>query len=112
MSPLTLRRAYMPRRNGGPTQAHPAAAAAAVQAQKKPPQAPHTPEKNTESITTSNRPFGIKLTRFKPGFEWDTECELAQAFRRPPRLFKEDTPFYPWLPKPEPLVNFHLNFKF
>jgi len=42
----------------------------------------------------------------------ETEKELAQAFKRPPRMFKEDTPFYPWLPKPMPLVNFHLNFKF
>jgi len=52
------------------------------------------------------------MTPFKKGFEMDTEKELAQAFKRPPRLFKEDTPFYPWLPRPTPLVNFHLNFKF
>ncbi len=39
------------------------------------------------------------------------ENQLAQAFSRPPRLFKEDTPFYPWLP-PTPRVNFALNFKF
>lgn len=39
-----------------------------------------------------------------------TEEELAQAFKRPVRKFKEDKPFYPWLP-PQPIVNFHLNFK-
>ncbi len=53
----------------------------------------------------------MTLTRFKPGFERDTEDQLAQAFKRPSRLFKEDTPFYPWLPQPVPLVNFHLKFK-
>ncbi len=42
----------------------------------------------------------------------DTEKELAQAFNRPPRMFKEDPPFYPWLPRLVPRVNFHLNFKF
>lgn len=52
------------------------------------------------------------MTPFKKGFEIETEKELAQAFSRPPRMFKEDTPFYPWLPRPVPLVNFHLNFKF
>lgn len=51
------------------------------------------------------------MTRFKPGFEWDTEKELSIAFKRPMRHFKHDTPFYPWLP-PEPTVNFHLNFNF
>lgn len=51
------------------------------------------------------------MRRFKPGFEWDTEKELSIAFKRPMRHFKDDTPFYPWLP-PEPTVNFHLNFNF
>ncbi len=52
------------------------------------------------------------MTEFKPGFERDTEEELARAFRRPPRKFKEDSPFYPWLP-PAPIhVNFNLNYKF
>ncbi len=50
------------------------------------------------------------MTLFKPGFEQETEEQLAQAFKRPVRKFKEDPPFYPWLP-PQPLVNFHLNFK-
>ncbi len=114
MSPLALRRKYMPRppNGGGPQAAHQTAARAAATAQKKHPAAPNGTEGQTENATATNRSTRITLTRFKPGFEWDTECELAQAFRRPPRLFKEDTPFYPWLPKPEPLVNFHLNFKF
>ncbi len=96
----------MPR--AGPPKAHRVPAAAAAQAQERPHQHHLRPQKQTENSTTANR---NKLTRFKSGFEWETECELAQAFRRPPRLFKEDTPFYPWLPKCVPLVNFHLNFK-
>lgn len=50
------------------------------------------------------------MTPFKPGFERDTENELAHAFKRPPRYFKEDAPFYPWLPC-VPKVQFKLNFK-
>jgi len=50
------------------------------------------------------------MTRFKPGFEEETERECAAAFKRPPRTFKEDTPFYPWLP-PMPKIQFKLNFK-
>ncbi len=50
------------------------------------------------------------MTPFKEGFEKETELQLAIAFKRPPRYFKEDTPFYPWLP-PEPRVNFNLNYK-
>lgn len=52
------------------------------------------------------------MTPFKAGFEIETEHQLAYAFSRPPRMFKEDTPFYPWLPKYTPLVNFHLNYHF
>lgn len=50
------------------------------------------------------------MTLFKPGFEQQTEEELAKAFKRPVRKFKEDPPFYPWLP-PTPLVQFNLNYK-
>lgn len=52
------------------------------------------------------------MTPFKKGFEIETEHQIAHAFSRPPRMFKEDPPFYPWLPKYTPLVNFHLNYKF
>jgi len=52
------------------------------------------------------------MTPFKKGFEMETEQQVAHAFSRPPRMFKEDPPFYPWLPKFTPLVNFHLNYKF
>lgn len=52
------------------------------------------------------------MTLFAPGFEQETEQELAAAFKRPVRKFKEDSPFYPWLPNPVPRVNFHLNYKF
>ncbi len=111
MSPLTLRRRFMPRANIRHPAAHPAAAPAPAKAQKKPHPAPLESKEKTETPATSNR-NGIKLTPFKKGFEMDTEKELAQAFNRPPRLFKEDNPFYPWLPRPTPIVNFHLNYKF
>ncbi len=59
------------------------------------------------STTTTNRHVSIK---FNPGHEWETEVQVAAAFHRPPRTYKTDPPFYPWLP-PEPYVNFHLNYK-
>ncbi len=52
----------------------------------------------------------IKNRRFTAR-EFETELELAKIFKRPPRTFIGDPPFYPWL-VPEPLVNFELNFKF
>ncbi len=112
LSPLALRRKYLPRggNNSLHTAAHQTAAAAAAQNQKQPPQAHQPPKKQTETPATTIRI--TRLTRFKEGFERETENQLAKAFNRPPRLFKEDTPFYPWLPRPEPRVNFHLNFKF
>ncbi len=97
-------------RNPRPPAAHQPAATATARHQAQHLQTPPRSQTATEPTTTSHRT--PKLTRFKKGFEWDTEIQLAQAFNRPPRLFKEDTPFYPWLPRPEPLVNFHLNFKF
>lgn len=74
------------------------------------PQSNSRPEREAETTTVTDRIH--KLTPFKPGFETETEHELAYAFKRPPRLFKEDSPFYPWLPRPVPIVNFHLNYKF
>lgn len=50
-----------------------------------------------------------KLTPIK-GKSWETELELAKMFKRPLRTYEEDPPYYPWL-VPEPVVNFHLNFK-
>ncbi len=107
MSPLALRRRYMPR-HGRHQAAHPPPAAAATKAQAQPHQTPNGPKTPTKNSTTSNR---HRLTCFKPGFEQETERELAQAFKRPIRKFKEDTPFYPWLPTAVPIVNFHLRFK-
>ncbi len=110
MSPLTLRRTYLPR-NGGNTKrppAHPATAATAAAAQAQPPNINIRFKIQTKEPATPSRI--PRLTRFKPGFEETTEKELAAAFHRPPRTYKEDKPFYPWLP-PEPYVNFHLNFK-
>lgn len=46
--------------------------------------------------------------RFTPP-EFETELFLSKLFKRPPRTFVKDPPFYPWLP-PEPIVNFDLNF--
>ncbi|BAF49428.1 hypothetical protein TTmidiV2_gp1 [Torque teno midi virus 2] len=112
MSPNTLRRKYLPRNATGrkPTAAHPPATAAPAGHQVQHPKINITNERTTKHVETTHRT--IKLTRFKDGFERETENQLANAFSRPPRMFKEDPPFYPWLPKPEPLVNFHLNFKF
>nr|UHS18305.1 MAG: hypothetical protein [Gammatorquevirus sp.] len=109
MSPLTLRKRYLPRRDRRPQAAHLPAVSQAATAQEQPLQAPQKPKENPSTPSNANR---HALTRFKKGFEWDTELELASAFNRPPRLFKEDSPFYPWLPKPTPIVNFHLNYKF
>lgn len=50
-----------------------------------------------------------KLTRIT-GKSWEAEMELCRLFFRPPRTYEEDIPYYPWT-KPEPLVNFALNFK-
>ncbi len=100
----------MPRttRNTGPQTPHQAAAAAARSAQVQHPQAPLRAEGKTDSTTTTNRHVSI---RFNPGHDWETEVQVAAAFHRPPRTYKTDPPFYPWLP-PEPYVNFHLNYKF
>ncbi len=112
LSPNALRRKYLPRNptRRKPPAPHTAAAAAAAGAQVQPPETYIRNETTTKHAETTHR--HVKLTRFQPGHEWETECQVAQAFKRPPRLFKEDKPFYPWLPRPEPLVNFHLNFKF
>ncbi len=113
MSPLTLRKFFLRKRgrrkNLPPP--HPAAAAAAKAAQATAPHTHQGPERKTECFATSNRRDLVVLTRFKKGFEEETEKEVAAAFHRPPRTYKEDTPFYPWLP-PAPKVNFKLNFKF
>nr|UHS18398.1 MAG: hypothetical protein [Gammatorquevirus sp.] len=110
MSPLTLRRQYLPRteRRPKPLPAHqkPALPAAAAQAQLT--NLDLRFKSKTKEFTSSIRLSS--LTRFQPGFEADTERELAIAFHRPPRTYKEDTPFYPWLP-PAPKICFQLNFK-
>lgn len=49
-----------------------------------------------------------KNRRFTPE-EFVDELHLCRAFKRHPRTFFYDTPFYDWLP-PEPKVNFKLNF--
>lgn len=50
-----------------------------------------------------------KNRRFTPP-EYELELTMAKNFRRPPRQYFYDPPFYPWLP-PEPVVNFDLNYK-
>nr|UHS18412.1 MAG: hypothetical protein [Gammatorquevirus sp.] len=110
MSPSALRKKFLPRRRDTKSPAaHQAAAPQAARAQVQHHQAPSRDERKTKHATTTNRDVGMR--RFKPGFELDTEKELSIAFKRPMRTFKDDTPFYPWLP-PEPTVNFHLNFHF
>ncbi len=100
----------MPRiTNTKPPAPHPAAAAVPAANQKQPLQAPHRPEEQTENASTTNR--SPRMTPFKKGFEMDTEKELAHAFNRPPRMFKEDSPFYPWLPRMTPIVNFQLKLQ-
>ncbi len=104
MSPSTLRKFFIRKRGGNIRHqaAHQVPKAQAETAQAQPPQANKKYKGDTESTATSNRHDLIKLTKFKKGFEEDTERELAQAFNRPPRTYKEDTPFYPWtsyLPK-------------
>ncbi|BAF76114.1 hypothetical protein [Torque teno midi virus 12] len=110
LSPLALQRRYLPKATDrrGDQPAHPAAAAAAAPAQKRHP-TPHDADKRTTTTTTTTHRHN-SLTKFKPGFEQDTEEELAKIFKRPIRTFKEDPPFYPWLPI-TPKVSFKLNFK-
>ncbi len=45
--------------------------------------------------------------------EFELELTMAKVFKRPPRAFVNDPPFYPWLPPAPivPFVNFSLNFK-
>ncbi|AXQ65651.1 MAG: hypothetical protein [Anelloviridae sp.] len=82
MSPLTLRKRYLPRRRDGPQPhpAHPAAKAAAAAPQAQPPNTDKRHKNTTETFTTSNRCTTITLTRFKPGFEQETEREIATIF--------------------------------
>lgn len=44
--------------------------------------------------------------------EMQTELEICKIFRRHPRQFLLDKPFYPYVPQmPKEMVNFDLNFK-
>lgn len=43
--------------------------------------------------------------------EWQHELDVARAFKRPLRTYKDDPPFYPYC-VPEPKVNFDLYHKF
>lgn len=52
----------------------------------------------------------VKNRRLNPK-EFADELENAKIWRRPPRQYLLDTPFYPDC-VPEPLVNFSLNFNF
>ncbi len=108
MSPLALRRKYLPRNPRNNTAAHQPAAAAAAPAQKKPPQALQPPETWPAMFAAPTR--HPRIRKFKPGFETDTEREMAIAFCRPPRTYFTDLPFYPWLPV-TPVVQFNLNYK-
>ncbi len=106
----TLQRKYLAagRRQPRHPPAHPTAAPATAAAQAQPPNTDNRSKTQAKDSTTSTR--NVILTRFKPGFEQQTEYELACCFCRPMRTYKEDMPYYPWL-QPEPKVNFKLNFK-
>lgn len=45
--------------------------------------------------------------------EFELELEVCKIFRRPPRTFFHDKPFYPYVPPTPvvPKVNFDLNYK-
>lgn len=105
MSPLTLRRAYMPRPNGRkPTPPHPAAIQAAAANQAQPP-APHLrPETKTENYTAQH--WTPKLTRFNPGHDWETEVQVAAAFKRPLDCLKKINLFTHGYPNLNPLLTF------
>ncbi len=84
MSPGALQRKYLPRSDGHkPHPAHQPAARAAVPTQAKPLNATIRNEGKTKNATASHRPFRVEP--FKPGFEMETEIELAIAFHRPVR---------------------------
>lgn len=78
MSPLALRRAYLPRPRPRtrPPQAHPAAAAAAGAAQVQPPNFNIRLESQTTQLTTPSRI--PKLTRFKPEDEINALIAAAE----------------------------------
>lgn len=42
--------------------------------------------------------------------EMELELLVCKAFKRPPRTYIDDKPFYPYV-VPEPVVNFNLNYK-
>ncbi len=104
MPQITLQRRNTRNTRENDIRAHQNAAAGAVQAQKTHSRANSPHQRKPEKNTTTHRNDTIKLTTFKPGFEQETEEQLAQAFKRPVRKFKEDPPFYPWLPL-TPLYN-------
>lgn len=53
------------------------------------------------------KPF--KNRRFAP-HERELETEVSKIFRRPPRTYFYDPPYYPYC-VPEPYVNFDLKYK-
>nr|UHS18247.1 MAG: hypothetical protein [Gammatorquevirus sp.] len=112
-SPLPRNRGRRDTTNtGGNHPAHQQAAATATAAQAKHLNATSRNKTQTTNVTINHWSNTINL--FKPGFEMETEKELAAAFKRPVRKFKTDSPFYPWLP-PTPIVprvNFNLNYTF
>ena len=118
MSPHTLRRTYMPKRQ------HPApapkAAAPQPQSQAQPPAAHLKIKTKTTRFTIGNRSPGIsmfpednsKRKKFT-GQGWETEVLCAKAFLRPPCMYMGDIPFYPYFHNViVPKVNFALNYKF
>lgn len=62
-----------------------------------------------KKVQLFEKPCKPKNRRFTKE-EFVTELEISKIFKRPPRTFFYDPPFYPWVP-PEPVVNFDLKYK-
>ncbi len=88
LPPLAMPRKLITRReNNRLPAAHPQAENQAAATQAQHPNTINRVEKEARLFETPNRPFRVEP--FKPGFELETELQLAAAFRRPPRTYKK-----------------------
>lgn len=57
--------------------------------------------------------FGDPIPHPATSQDWQCEYETCKAWDRPPRTDLNDTPFYPWAPRPKNpyAVSFRLGFK-
>ncbi len=90
--------------------AHQQTATAAAATQVQPPEINIRYQRQTTYASTTNR--HVTLTRFKPGFEEDTEKTTSYSLLLDHLELIKKTPLFTlWLPSPTPIVNFHLNYK-